>query len=264
MGSSYPPQPVVEITNLTTQFGATRVHDHLDLALQPGEILALVGGSGSGKSTLLRAILLLLRPTAGSIRIFGQEVTSLPEKKTRLLRQRMGVMFQAGALFSSLTVLENIAFPIRELTTISKGLIDEIAYMKLQLVGLPTDAAHKIPSQLSGGMRKRTALARALAMDPELIFLDEPTSGLDPIGAESLDDLILRLRQSLRLTILMVTHDLNSLWKLADRVAILGDGKLLACDDKLTVSQLNHPLIKAFFHGERGGLLTEQAAWKPK
>lgn len=259
-----PPQAVVEISKLTTHFGTTCIHDQIDLTLLSGEILALVGGSGSGKSTLLRAILLLLRPSAGSIRIFGSEVTTVPETKLRRLRQRMGVMFQAGALFSSLTVLENIALPLRELTTISKGLIDEIAQMKLQLVGLPGDAAHKIPSQLSGGMRKRAALARALVMDPELLFLDEPTSGLDPVGAESLDDLIVRLHQSLRLTILMVTHDLNSLWKLADRVAILGEGKLLACGEKLPVSQANHPLIRAFFHGERGGLLTEQATWKPR
>lgn len=247
---------VLEISNLTTRFGSTQVHDRISLSMRRGEILALVGGSGSGKSTLLREILVLMRPNAGSIKVFGEEVTTMLDSEMMDLRRRMGVMFQYGALFSSLTVLENVGLPLREHTAISDDLINEIAYLKIRLVGLPADAAGKFPGQLSGGMRKRAALARALALDPELMFLDEPTSGLDPVGASSLDDLILHLQESLQLSILMVTHDLNSLWKLADRIAMLGEGMLVAVGDKETVINTDHRLIRAFFFGDRGHAAT--------
>lgn len=248
---------VIEITNLTTRFGKAVIQDNISLTMRRGEILALVGGSGSGKSTLLRAILLLVRPAAGAIRIFNREITGLADEEMLALRQRMGVMFQNGALFSSLTVLENVGLPLREHTALPNRFIDELALMKIRLAGLEAEAAAKFPSQLSGGMRKRAALARALALDPELILLDEPTSGLDPVGAGSLDDVILQLHEALHLSVLMVTHDLNSMWKLADRIAMLGRGTIVALGSKDEVAGIDDPLIKDFFHGQRGRLLTE-------
>jgi len=245
-------EPVVEVEGLSTSFGSHLVHQDINLAVRRGEILALVGGSGSGKSTLLREILLLQRPTGGSIRVFGQEVAMASGKRYIPLRCRMGVLFQYSALFSSLTILENVGLPLREHTSLSNRLIDELALLKIKLVGLSPEVCYNYPSQLSGGMRKRAALARALALDPELLFLDEPTSGLDPVGANALDDLIFNLKQALGLTVLMVTHDLNSMWKIADRIAVLGDTRLIAVGTKEEVLQTDHPIIHEFFNGARG------------
>ena len=204
---------VIDIRDLHTSYGKAVVHENVSLAVRPGEIFSLVGGSGCGKSTLLRAIIMLLKPVSGSIRVFGQEVIGLSDEKALELRQRWGVMFERGALFSSLTVAENVGMVLHEHTQLSSGLIDEVAALKIALTGLPADAGAKYPSELSGGMRKRAALARAIALDPELLFLDEPTAGLDPLSASGIDELVLNLRDALGLTIMMVTHDLDLLWR---------------------------------------------------
>ncbi len=227
------------------------MHKHLDLDLHAGEVLAVAGASGSGKSVLLRVILGLLGPAAGSVVIFGKDIYALGREEFRLLEARWGVLFQDGALFSSLTVAENIEVPLKERLRLPPPLMLEIAALKLALVGLPADTAAKYPSELSGGMRKRAGLARALALDPEILFLDEPTSGLDPIAAAEFDTLVGDLRRSLGLTVLMVTHDLDSLYALADRVAILIDGRLKTG----TLDELlrnDDPWIKRYFSGPRG------------
>ncbi|NJO15662.1 MAG: ABC transporter ATP-binding protein [Thioploca sp.] len=243
---------IIEISNLRTQFGSAIIHDNLNLTIHRGEIVALIGGSGTGKSTLLREIILLEQPIAGSIQVLGQEVLHLNEKQSLWLRRRCGVMFQNGALFSSLTVAENVALPLHEHTRLSKSSIQELAAFKIALVGLPANAGDKYPAQLSGGMIKRVAVARSLALDPEILFLDEPTAGLDPIGANALDDLIIRLKESLGLTIVIVTHDLDSLWKVTDRVAVLADKRVFAVAPLPELLQLNHPWLQAYFHGPRG------------
>ena len=243
---------IIEISNLRTQFGSVIIHDNLNLTIHRGEIVALIGGSGTGKSTLLREIILLEQPIAGSIQVLGQEVLQLNEKQSLWLRRRCGVMFQNGALFSSLTVAENVALPLREHTRLSKSFIQELAAFKIALVGLPANAGDKYPAQLSGGMIKRVAVARSLALDPEILFLDEPTAGLDPIGADALDDLIIRLKESLGLTIVIVTHDLDSLWKVTDRVAVLADKRVFAVAPLPELLQLNHPWLQAYFQGPRG------------
>jgi phospholipid/cholesterol/gamma-HCH transport system ATP-binding protein len=242
---------VVEMRNIVTRFGKQVVHNGISLDLRRGEVLALVGGSGSGKSTLMREMLRLDRPTSGSVRVLGEDLESLDERHAQELKQRLGVLFQGGALFGSLTVLQNVGVPLREHTTLEPELVDRIAALKIALVGLPPEAGSKFPSELSGGMIKRSALARALALDPELLLLDEPTSGLDPLGARSLDRLLLQLRSSLRLSVLLVTHDLDSIRLVADRVAMLGDGKLLALG---TVSELEgskDPFVREYFHGNQ-------------
>jgi phospholipid/cholesterol/gamma-HCH transport system ATP-binding protein len=254
-------EPVVELENISTRFGSHMVHQNINLTLRRGEILSLVGGSGSGKSTLLREILLLQRPSTGSIRLFGQEITMASGKRYIHLRCRMGVLFQYSALFGSLTVSENIGLPLREYTTLSDHLINGLVLLKIKLVGLSPDVWHYYPSQLSGGMQKRAALARALALDPELLFLDEPTSGLDPIGANAFDELISNLKQALGLTVLMVTHDLNSLWRISDRIAVLGDSHLIAVGTKDEVITTDHPLIRDFFGGARG-IAARNIPWK--
>ncbi len=245
---------IVEVDHLRNNLGGNWVHDDVNLRVKRGEIYAIVGGSGSGKTTILRSILMLQPPTSGNIRVFGQDVINVSNKENRALRQRWGMLFQHGALFSSLTVLENILFPLNEFTDLSAEMKHEVAMMKIAFVGLSRDAANKLPSELSGGMIKRAALARAIALDPELLFLDEPTSGLDPKGAEEFDELIRSLQQTLNLTIIMVTHDLDSLWNVTDRVGFLGDGKMLAELPMQELVQDSNPLIKRYFSGPRGEL----------
>jgi phospholipid/cholesterol/gamma-HCH transport system ATP-binding protein len=245
---------VIEINGLRNFLGGNWVHDEVSLHVNRGEIYAIVGGSGSGKTTLLRSILMLQKPTAGEIKVFGTETHAASEAQAVNIQRRWGVLFQQGALFSSLTVLENILFPLREFTQLSPSLMNQVGMMKIALTGLPEDAAYKLPGELSGGMRKRAALSRALALDPELLFLDEPTSGLDPKGAEEFDQLILGLKSALDLTIVMVSHDLDSLWDVTSRVAFLGDGKVLAQQPMQDLVKNPNPLIQGYFAGPRGEL----------
>ena len=256
-------QPVIDIRGLNTRFGEAVVHEDVSLQVLPGEIFALVGASGCGKSTLLRETLVLQRPVSGSIRVFGREVIGLNDEDALPLRRRWGVMFERGALFSALTVQENVGMVLREHTPLDQELIDEIAALKIALTGLPPDAAPKYPSELSGGMRKRAALARALALDPELLLLDEPTAGLDPLSASGIDELVRQLRDALGLTIMMVTHDLDLLWRAADRVAVLGDGHILGIGSMNELSTSQDSLIREYFYGPRGRAAREQA-WKRK
>ncbi|MDQ2694882.1 MAG: ATP-binding cassette domain-containing protein [Pseudomonadota bacterium] len=250
---------VIDIRGLKTRFGPLVIHENMDLAIRRGEVVALVGGSGSGKTTLLREIIMLQEPAGGSIRLFGREVVGISEADAFLLRRRFGVMFQQGALFSSMTVAENVAVPLREHTRLERGLIADIARVKVALAGLPAHAADKYPRQLSGGMLKRAAVARALALDPDLLFLDEPTAGLDPVSANALDELVLQLRESLGLTVVMVTHDLDSLWKTTDRVAFLGERRVIGYAAMAELAQSGHPLIRNYFAGPRGRVAREQA-----
>jgi len=250
---------VIEVSDLVTRFGHAVIHNGLNLSVRRGEILALAGGSGCGKSTLLREIIQLQRPASGQIRVLGQDVLDLDETKTQALRRRTGVMFQHGALFSALTVTENIGAPLREYTRLSATLIDEIAALKVALVGLPPESGAKYPSEISGGMRKRAALARAIALDPELIFLDEPTAGLDPESADGIDDLVLRLKELLGLTIIVVTHDLDTLWRVVDRVAVLGEGKIVGLGSMTELANDAHPAVREYFQGPRGRAARAQA-----
>lgn len=256
-------EPIVKVSNLCTRFGAAVVHDNVSLEVRRGEIFAIAGASGCGKSTLLREIILLQPPVSGSIRVFGQEVLGLADEQALPLRKRWGVMFERGALFSSLTVAENVGLPLREHTQLSSALIDELVAIKIALTGLPASAAAKYPNELSGGMRKRAALARAIALDPQLLFLDEPTAGLDPLSASGFDELVRHLKDSLGLTIMMVTHDLDLLWRVADRVAVLGEGRVLGVGSMEELSQLPHPVIREYFYGPRGRAAQEQA-WTQK
>ena len=256
-------EPIIEIHGLKTQFVSQVIHENLDLTIYRGEVVGIVGGSGSGKSVLLREILMLQKPAAGSIRVFGQEIVGAPPGRLARLSQRFGMLFQQGALFSSLTVRQNVAMPLYEHTRLSHKLIAEIAEFKVVLAGLPADAADKYPGELSGGMIKRAALARALALDPDLLFLDEPSAGLDPISANELDELILQLKDSLHLTVVMVSHDLDSLWRVTDRVAFLGERRVIGYDTMAALSRSQHPLIKAYFSGPRGraAQAAEETAW---
>ena len=251
--------PAIEVRGLRTQFGTAVIHEALDLTVRRGEVLAIVGGSGSGKSTLLREIMRLEQPAEGSIRVFDQEILGLDEGALRSLQRRWGMMFQRGALFSALTVAENVMVPLREHTNLEPALMNEIAALKVALVGLPASACVKYPSQLSGGMVKRAAIARALALDPDLLFLDEPTAGLDPVGAAALDDLVLQLKELLGLTVVMVTHDLDSLWRVTDRVAMLGEKRVLATASMTELSTMQHPIIRSYFSGPRARAAQEQA-----
>ena len=244
-------QPVIEIENLTNYLGGHWVHDGLSLTVHQKEIIAIIGDSGCGKTTLFRSILMLRQYSAGRIRVFGVDIAQSSRDKLISVRQRWGVMFQGAALFSSLTLLENIMFPLNELTSLSQEEAKEIAYLKIALSGLDSSAALKYPAELSGGMRKRAALARAIALDPELVFLDEPTAGLDPKAAEELDELILRLREMLGLTFVMVTHDLDTLWRVPDRVVYLGEGKVLAAEPMPQLILQENPLIRSYFSGLR-------------
>ncbi|CAK0779279.1 phospholipid/cholesterol/gamma-HCH transport system ATP-binding protein [Azospirillaceae bacterium] len=243
--------PVIQVSGLVTRFGAHIIHDQLDLDVWRGEVLGVVGGSGSGKSVLLKIITGLLRPSAGRIEVLGHDVQRLDRRGRVSLQAMCGVLFQDGALFSSLTVAENIRVPLVEHTDLSSALIEEVIRVKIALVGLPPDAARKYPSQLSGGMRKRAGLARALALDPEILFLDEPTAGLDPIGAAAFDGLIGDLRRGLGLTVFMVTHDLDSLAAICDRIAVLIDQRLLVGSLENLQRETN-PWIRDYFSGPRG------------
>lgn len=242
---------VIRVRDLKVQFGDKVIMDGLDLDVLRGEILGFVGGSGQGKSVLTRTILGLVQKRRGSIEVLGQDVEQLDQAGRRALERRFGVMFQHGALFSALTVKQNIQLPMREYLKLSPRLLDEMAMVKLDLVGLKPDAAEKAPSELSGGMIKRAALARALALDPEIVFLDEPTSGLDPIGAAEFDELIVTLKQTLGLTVFMVTHDLDSLYSACDRIAALADKRVIAVGPLATMLESDHPWLKAYFGGER-------------
>ena len=244
--------PVIELQQVCTRFGSHQVHEGLDLSVRRGEILGLAGGSGSGKSVLLREMILLQRPTSGRIRLFGVDVATLDAAQALALRRRWGVMFQGGGLFSSLTVRQNAGLPLREHTKLADALIDEIADWKLALTGLPPEAALKLPGELSGGMLKRAALARALSLDPELLFLDEPTSGLDPASSAGVDELILRTHTLFGSTIVIVSHDLDLLWQVTDRVAVLGEGRVIAIDTMEALAQHGHATVRAYFNDRRG------------
>lgn len=244
---------IIEITNLKIKLDRKWIHDGLNLSVTAGEIIGIVGSSGSGKTTLLREILMLQKPTSGSIKVFNQELMHASPETLLSVQRRFGVLFQQNALFSSLTALENVAFPIRERSTnLSLSIIQELALQKISAVGLPIDAANKYPAELSGGMQKRVGLARAIMLDPELLFLDEPTAGLDPNSADGLDELILTLQESLGLSIMIITHDIDSLWKITNRVAFLHEGKVLCIDKIDSLIKNPHQAIQEFFNGPRG------------
>lgn len=243
---------IIEVRGLRTAFGRHVVHDGLDLSVRRGEVLGLVGGSGSGKSVLMNTIIGLKRPDAGEIFFNGQRLGSMSESARRELESSWGVLFQHGALFSSLTVRENVMAPLREHVSMPKRLMSEIADMKIALSGLGPEAGPKFPAELSGGMKKRAGLARALALDPDILFLDEPTAGLDPIGAAAFDMLIKDLSATLGLTVFMVTHDLDSLYTICDRVAVLADKRVAAVAPISELEQNPHPWIQEYFHGPRG------------
>ncbi|MES2950836.1 MAG: ATP-binding cassette domain-containing protein [Pseudomonadota bacterium] len=264
---------VIEMEQVMTRFGDHVVHRGVDLAVRRAEIFAVIGGSGSGKSTLLREMILLQKPSAGRIQVLGTSLEGIEDDAALALRQRWGVLFQHGGLFGSLTVLENIGLPLREHTDLGDTLIDEIAHWKLSMSGLGPEVATQYPSELSGGMMKRASLARALALDPELLFLDEPTAGLDPDSAAGVDTLVRTLRDLYGLTIVMITHDLDMLWQVADRVAVLAEGTVQETGSMSELSSSENPLIRPFFEGPRARSAQQQAtplqpsqdaAWKPK
>jgi phospholipid/cholesterol/gamma-HCH transport system ATP-binding protein len=244
-------QVVLSVRDLTVGFGNKLVLDNLNLDIYRGEILGFVGASGTGKSVLMRTVLRLLPQRSGTIEILGVDYDKADDDQRIALDQRLGVLFQHGALFSALTVKENIQLPMREYLDLPQSLMDEIAYVKLEMVGLPPDAADKYPSELSGGMIKRAALARALALDPDLVFLDEPTSGLDPIGAADFDALIAKLRDTLGLTVYMVTHDLDSLFSVCDRIAVLGEKRVLVEGTLDDMFAFDDPWVQSYFRGKR-------------
>ncbi|HXY98044.1 MAG TPA: ATP-binding cassette domain-containing protein [Steroidobacteraceae bacterium] len=243
-------EPVVEVRGLVNRFGQQVVHDGLDMVVQADEVFGIVGGSGSGKSVLLRTILGLQRPVAGTVRIRGADITHLSEAQLRPIKAGYGVAFQSGALYSGLTVLENVQLPMIEHLKLPPAALEGLALLKIRLVGLPEEAAAKYPAQLSGGMVKRAAVARALALDPQLLFLDEPTSGLDPVSAAAFDDLVLYLQRHLKLTIVMITHDLDSIFRTCNRVGVIVDKRMISGALDRIVDDPN-PWIQAYFHGER-------------
>jgi phospholipid/cholesterol/gamma-HCH transport system ATP-binding protein len=243
-------EALIEVRGLVNRFGAQVVHDHLDMTIERGEVFGIVGGSGSGKSVLLRSILGLQRPQAGEVRMLGRDLTQLSTSALKEIKATYGVTFQQGALFSSLTVLQNVQLPMLEHLQLSPRALDELALLKVRLVGLTDEAARKFPAQLSGGMVKRAALARALALDPQLLMLDEPTAGLDPISAAAFDELLMDLRQQLGLTVIMITHDLDTIFRTCNRVGVIIDRKMTS-DTLEAITRNPHPWIQAYFHGER-------------
>jgi len=238
---------IIEITNLKNYLGSSFVHTGINLSVKKGEIFAIIGGSGSGKTTILRSILMLLKPTSGSIKVFGKEITTIQELDANAIRRRWGVMFQHSALFSAMTVLENVMFPMHELANLDADFMRDLALLKIALIGLPMEAALKYPYELSGGMQRRAAAARAIAMDPELLFLDEPTSGLDPLSAKQFDELILYLRDALNLTIVIVSHDIDSMLRTTDRVAFIGGGVVRSIEPIESLMQNKDPFIAEYF-----------------
>ena len=244
-------EAIIRITALVNRFGQQVVHDGVDLEVRRGEIMGIVGGSGTGKSVLLRTIIGLNRPAAGRIEVLGHDMADLPDAKRREIQRHWGVLFQDGALFSSMTVGQNIAVPMKEHAKLPPRLREDLAALKVDMVGLPPEACGKYPSELSGGMRKRAGLARALSLDPEIVFLDEPTAGLDPVGAANFDQLILDLQRSLGLTVVMVTHDLDSLKTICDRIAVLVD-KRIKVGTMTELMEDPHPWIQEYFCGPRG------------
>ena len=259
----FPREAVIRVRGLKVGFDDKLVMDGLDLDLYRGEVLGFVGASGAGKSVLTRTILGLLHKRAGTIEVFGYDVDKLTPQDRLVIGERWGVLFQEGALFSSLTVRQNIQAPMREHLNLSQGLLDGLAAQKLKLVGLPQDTGDKFPSELSGGMTKRVSLARALALDPEIVFLDEPTSGLDPISAGDFDELIGTLQKTLGLTVFMVTHDLDSLFAICDRVAVLEHRKVIAAGPISELLLSDDPWLKSYFHGKRGVIRTRAAEGRP-
>lgn len=245
-------QTVIQVRELCNRFGSQVIHENLELDVMTGEILGVVGGSGTGKTVLLRTIVGLNRPSSGHIRVFGQDLQELSASDRSLVEQRMGVLFQGGALFSSLNLQENVAVPLIEHAGLSRPDAEHLARLKLALTGLPPEAALKYPAELSGGMVKRAALARALALDPEILFLDEPTAGLDPIGAAAFDRLILTLRDALGFTVFLVTHDLDTLYATCDRIAVLAKKRVLVADRLDRVATIDDPWIQDYFNGPRG------------
>jgi phospholipid/cholesterol/gamma-HCH transport system ATP-binding protein len=244
-------EPLIVVRDVVNRFGAQVVHDGVSFEVMPGEVFGIVGGSGSGKSVLLRTLLGLRRPDAGTVEIEGREITAMDDRQLRDVKRRYGVTFQHGALFTSLTVAENVTLPVAEVLDLDEATFTRLLELRLRMVGLPLEAAAKHPAQLSGGMVKRVALARALALDPAILFLDEPTAGLDPIAASAFDELVLYLRDTLRLTIVMVTHDLDTLARTCDRVAVLVDRKVIV-DTLEGIVANEHPWIRHYFHGGRG------------
>jgi len=251
MSNEISPDVIISVRNLQNRFGTHVVHEDLDLDVRRGEIIGVVGGSGAGKSVLLRSIVGLQKPTAGSVNVLGVDVRTADDDTRAALEARWGVMFQDGALFSSLTVRENVEVPMRAIKGLDLGIRAQVADLKISMVGLPYNAGDKYPSELSGGMRKRAGLARALALDPEIVFLDEPTAGLDPIGASAFDALIVELSRSLGLTVFLVTHDLDTLHATCDRVAVLAERKVLATGTMQEMLDVSHPWVHEYFHGPR-------------
>ncbi len=250
---------VISVRDLVVDFGGAPVLDHVTLDVFRGEILGFVGGSGAGKSVLMRTIIGLLPKRQGVIEVFGTDLAGVSDRERRTVERRWGVLFQQGALFSSLTVRQNVQFPMREHLDLSPRLIDEIALAKLEMVGLDASVSDKFPAELSGGMVKRVALARALALDPEIVFLDEPTSGLDPIGAAEFDELIRTLQRTLGLSVFMITHDLDSLHAVCDRIAVLVSGRVIAAGTIETMLASEHPWLKSYFHGKRGRQIADKS-----
>ena len=252
------PAAIISVRDVVNRFGTQTVHDGVSFDVYAGEVFGIVGGSGSGKSVLLKTMLGLRKPDAGSVEVEGRDITRMSERDLRAVKQRYGVTFQHGALFTSLTVTENIILPLVESLRLQEATLQSLAELRLRMVGLPVEAGAKYPAQLSGGMIKRAALARALALDPVLLFLDEPTAGLDPIAATAFDDLVLYLRRTLGLTVVMVTHDLDTLARTCDRVAVLVDQKVIV-DTLPGIVRNEHPWIREYFHGARGRVIADQA-----